>query len=143
MSSPRIEKADDDGEPSGTAGKPMLELIKKKGMDNVLLVVVRYFGGIKLGAGGLVRAYTSSGNVVLDKATIIEVDVVGVYKATISLEKGSKLLETLRSMSNEVLSCVYTDCVTIEFVGDVEDELRALFPTIKIEKIGSKTICRK
>ena len=54
------EKAVDDGEPSGTAGRPILNVIQKKNITNVLVVVIRYFGGIKLGAGGLVRAYTSS-----------------------------------------------------------------------------------
>ncbi|WP_337102827.1 YigZ family protein [Paenibacillus sp. YIM B09110] len=52
------QKASDDGEPSGTAGKPILEVIKNKGLKNVAVVVTRYFGGIMLGAGGLVRAYT-------------------------------------------------------------------------------------
>lgn len=54
------EKAVDDGEPSGTAGRPILNVIQKKSVTNVLAVVIRYFGGIKLGAGGLVRAYTNS-----------------------------------------------------------------------------------
>lgn len=54
----QFQKASDDGEPSGTAGKPILEVIKNKGLKNVVVVVTRYFGGIMLGAGGLVRAYT-------------------------------------------------------------------------------------
>lgn len=53
-----LAKAVDDGEPSGTAGRPILNVIEKKNLKNVLVCVVRYFGGIKLGAGGLVRAYT-------------------------------------------------------------------------------------
>lgn len=55
-----IQKYSDDGEPSKTAGMPMLEVLKKQGLTNVLNVSIRYFGGIKLGAGGLVRAYTKS-----------------------------------------------------------------------------------
>jgi uncharacterized YigZ family protein len=72
LSSPRLEKADDNGEPSGTAGKPLLELIKKKNMDNVLVVSVRYFGGIKLGAGGLVRAYNGCVVSALNQAKVVE-----------------------------------------------------------------------
>ena len=53
-----LAKAVDDGEPSGTAGRPIYNVIEKKNLKNVLVAVVRYFGGIKLGAGGLVRAYT-------------------------------------------------------------------------------------
>ena len=55
-----LVKAVDDGEPSGTAGRPILNVIEKKNLKNVMVVVIRYFGGIKLGAGGLVRAYTKS-----------------------------------------------------------------------------------
>ena len=55
-----VQKYDDDGEPSKTAGFPMMEVLKKQGLTNVLNVSIRYFGGIKLGAGGLVRAYTNS-----------------------------------------------------------------------------------
>ncbi len=62
------EKCDDDGEPSGTAGKPILEMIKKKNLVNVLIVVIRYFGGIKLGAGGLLRAYATSAKQVIETA---------------------------------------------------------------------------
>lgn len=54
------EKANDDGEPTGTAGYPILNVIKKKNLQNIMVVVVRYFGGVKLGAGGLTRAYTKA-----------------------------------------------------------------------------------
>ena len=60
-----LEKAVDDGEPSGTAGKPILSVIQKKQLKNVCIFVVRYFGGVKLGAGGLVRAYTKASSEVL------------------------------------------------------------------------------
>ncbi|MBP1764905.1 MAG: hypothetical protein H6Q65_1963 [Firmicutes bacterium] len=53
----QLQKADDDGEPTGTAGRPILEVLKKTAVKNVVIVVTRYFGGIKLGAGGLIRAY--------------------------------------------------------------------------------------
>ena len=60
------EKACDNGEPQGTAGKPILDCIKRKNLKNVLVAVVRYFGGIKLGAGGLIRAYANGAKEVLD-----------------------------------------------------------------------------
>lgn len=62
---PFEEKCCDDGEPKGTAGSPILSVIKKKKLANVGVIVVRYFGGIKLGAGGLVRAYTKSASLAL------------------------------------------------------------------------------
>src|SRR3954468_21919919 len=55
-----VQKANDDGEPSGTAGVPMLEVLKKQGLKDTVVVVTRYFGGIKLGGGGLIRAYGSA-----------------------------------------------------------------------------------
>ena len=57
-----IEKKYDDGEPSGTAGLPLYNIINKKDLNHILIVVVRYFGGIKLGAGGLLRAYNTAGS---------------------------------------------------------------------------------
>ncbi len=60
LKSPFIEKACDDGEPSGTAGRPILNVIQKQGRKDVCVFIVRYFGGVKLGAGGLVRIYTKT-----------------------------------------------------------------------------------
>ncbi|MEG6587056.1 YigZ family protein [Dendrosporobacter sp. 1207_IL3150] len=65
-----MQKADDDGEPSGTAGKPILEAIKKNGLRNTVIVVTRYFGGIKLGAGGLIRAYGKAASNVITAAGV-------------------------------------------------------------------------
>lgn len=67
-----IQRFSDDGEPSGTAGIPVLEVIKKENLRNVVIVVTRYFGGIKLGAGGLIRAYTKGAKVGLESGTIID-----------------------------------------------------------------------
>ena len=66
------QKADDDGEPSGTAGRPILEVIKKMTLKDTIIVVTRYFGGIKLGAGGLIRAYGKAASNVLSAAGIVE-----------------------------------------------------------------------
>ena len=65
------QKSNDDGEPGGTAGNPILEAIKKRGLTDVVVVVTRYFGGIKLGAGGLIRAYGHAAGLGLDAADII------------------------------------------------------------------------
>ena len=66
-----IERASDDGEPNGTAGGPMLQLLSKQDLVNVLIVVTRYFGGILLGTGGLVRAYSGVANCGLEKAEVV------------------------------------------------------------------------
>ena len=67
-----IEKSSDDGEPSGTAGAPMLNILQKNNLANVLIIVTRYFGGILLGTGGLVRAYSDSLLKAIDQANIIK-----------------------------------------------------------------------
>jgi len=68
----QVQKYSDDGEPSGTAGIPILNILKNEGISNVAIVVTRYFGGIKLGTGGLVRAYSQSAQSVLREAKVIE-----------------------------------------------------------------------
>lgn len=64
-------KCDDDGEPSGTAGMPILNVLKKNDLEYILCIVIRYFGGIKLGAGGLVRAYSRSASEAINKSEIV------------------------------------------------------------------------
>lgn len=68
----QIQRADDDGEPTGTAGKPILEVIKKNMLKDTVIVVTRYFGGIKLGAGGLIRAYGKAASTSIEAADVIE-----------------------------------------------------------------------
>ena len=81
-----IKKSSDDGEPSGTAGSPILNVIEKNNLSNVLIVVTRYFGGILLGTGGLVRAYTEAATKVVEIARIVEqeegceIEVTILYK---------------------------------------------------------------
>ena len=143
LSSPRLEKADDNGEPSGTAGKPMLELLKKKNLENVLIVVIRYFGGLKLGAGGLVRAYTTASNIVLDKSNVVEIKKVPIYKAIIDVSIGNKLQEFVRKNGGNIRNCLYSEKTTLEFVGDIEEKIKSVFPECEIEQVGSENICLK
>lgn len=91
------KRANDDGEPSKTAGQPMLHVLEKQELSNVLAIVSRYFGGIKLGAGGLIRAYTQSIVETLKQATIVEKQAVALYAITIDYcftKKFEHLLKT-------------------------------------------------
>lgn len=107
-----IQKADDDGEPQGTAGVPILEVLKKEELYNVTVVVTRYFGGIKLGGGGLIRAYSQSASAAVEAAgKVIEVPVVPL---TVSLDYTftSKFEHFLGNTEASIVSTEYTDKVT-------------------------------
>lgn len=79
-----IKKVSDDGEPNHTAGMPILNVLENKNLNNILAVVIRYFGGIKLGAGGLVRAYSNSISKALDNALLIP--IIKEYKTRIEFD---------------------------------------------------------
>ena len=103
-----IQKADDDGEPQGTAGVPILEVLKKEELYNVTVVVTRYFGGIKLGGGGLIRAYSQSASAaVVAAGKVIEVPVVPL---TVSLDYTftSKFEHFLGNTEASIVSTDYT-----------------------------------
>jgi uncharacterized YigZ family protein len=84
-------KFSDDGEPGGTAGRPMLEVLQKRNLNHVLAVVTRYFGGTKLGSGGLVRAYSGALAKALDEAGVIEIK----DRVTLSLEVPFAIMDSV------------------------------------------------
>lgn len=104
------KKASDDGEPGGTAGMPILNVLEKEDMTSVIAIVVRYFGGIKLGAGGLVRAYSSSVRDTLKKADkILLIEGVQI-KITIPYDRQNELNYILND--SEIVDKTFTDKVT-------------------------------
>lgn len=111
-SSALIQKADDDGEPSGTAGVPILEVLKRELMYNVTVVVTRYFGGVKLGAGGLIRAYSgAAGEVVQSAGKVYEVEMIPVI-VTMDYTYTSKFEHSVADSPHIIKDTVYTDKVT-------------------------------
>ena len=114
-----IEKCCDDGEPSGTAGIPILNILKKNNLTNVLAIVIRYFGGIKLGAGGLTRAYSNSVNDTLKLTSIIEL----VYGYLIEIEFNYdqvKLIDYILN-DNEIINKEYNDNIIYNFYLSEEE----------------------
>ena len=95
----QIQWASDDGEPQGTSGAPMVQMLVKEGITNVAIVVTRYFGGIKLGTGGLVRAYTGSAKLGLEAAGICSVREVCLME----VKADYTYLSKLQNMSADVL----------------------------------------
>lgn len=109
----QIQKADDDGEPSGTAGKPILEVIKKRGLKDTVVVVTRYFGGIKLGAGGLIRAYGKGATNGINAAQVIERILHTRMAVTIDYTLLGRVENELRSREYRLVHIDYMDTVTV------------------------------
>ena len=131
-SSPEVGMGDD-GEVSGTAGKPMLNVLQHKGIGEIVAVVSRYFGGVKLGPGGLVRAYTSSIQQALDELKLTE--YVELRKAVIEIDfqYENNVRQALRKAGIETGDAKYSDSVKfhVEIPVDLYDKL--------IEDIGNQT----
>ena len=107
-------RANDDGEPSGTAGKPILGQINSYGVTNVLIVVVRYFGGVLLGTGGLTAAYRDAADVALSGAEIIESEVLIQYKIGFDYIKMNEVMKCLKACESTIFSQEYEhECVMI------------------------------
>lgn len=106
-------KYSDDGEPNQTAGKPMLGVLLSKKMNNVLVVVVRYFGGIKLGAGGLVRAYVNSVSNVLDKSQLYEKKLLDVVSLSVPYNYNKELFYYLEKNSYIIKNKEFDDRIHV------------------------------
>ena len=122
----QIQWASDDGEPQGTSGAPMVQLMTGEGLTNMVIVVTRYFGGIKLGTGGLVRAYSSSARLGIEAAGICS--VCSVRRMTVRVEYTyldritKKAASSLEETGAFVISdTVYEDKVTLTILAQEED----------------------
>lgn len=133
----------DDGEPQGTAGLPVLNVIKGQALENLLIIVTRYFGGILLGTGGLVRAYTDAAKLGVENAEIIEI----IEKVNLNIEIDYEYLEKVKNFlekSNyEIDNIEYSDNVKIYVLIPVVSEedakkelINLLNGKIQINKIG-------
>lgn len=123
-----IQRYSDDGEPQGTAGIPTIELIKKEDLRNVVVVVTRYFGGIKLGAGGLVRAYTKGAKIGLEAAKIVEKKQFVEINVSIEYTLLGRLQNELSNAEYIVKDIEYTDKVKVTIYCELDrvDDLKKL-----------------
>lgn len=122
-------KYSDDGEPSGTAGKPLYELLNKNNLTNCILIVVRIFGGVLLGAGRLLRTYVESGLNSIKKANKFEIYYEFLIKLEIKLENINVIKGYLVKYKYEIKNVIYDEISTIEFhsSNDVIKELNNNF----------------
>lgn len=110
-----IQRCSDDGEPSGTAGVPVLDVILKSGVKDVCVVVTRYFGGVLLGAGGLVRAYSHASKIALDAGGIITMAPCAVLQVEVDYSYYERIHIMLEECGANIENCVFADDVKIVF----------------------------
>ena len=121
--SARAERSSDDGEPGGTAGIPMLQVLHHRDLVNVAVVVTRWFGGIKLGAGGLVRAYSGAVATALDEAPLVERRQQEKFTLAIDHGEAGRVEAELRGRGVAVLDVTYADRVVLTVAGRARSEL--------------------
>lgn len=128
-----VQKFSDDGEPQGTAGVPILEVLKNRKIFKTCVVVTRYFGGIKLGAGGLVRAYSGIAADVLDYSKIVKMCLSTDIKVCAEYDEYSKLIKSVDNVNSVISETVYgndiicTITVKNDFVNDFLNKLSDIF----------------
>ena len=137
-----IGRHSDDGEPSGTAGAPMFEVLKKEGLTDVCCVVTRYFGGIMLGAGGLVRAYTNGAKIAVDAAQIKEMRMAELLKLTVDYSLYGKIGAALSDFDVRVCNEDFAADVTVTLYAAEEKskELSAQLTDICCGKINIESL---
>lgn len=142
-----IQRYSDDGEPSGTAGVPTLEVIKKEGLQDVVVVVTRYFGGTLLGAGGLVRAYGKSAKEGLVAAKMITRKPCRMIKIKVDYNMLGKVQNEIVNAGHIIENTVYEEDVTITVLVDVNQSEKFVknmvdvtSGRVTIETIGSKYV---
>ena len=136
------EGYDDDGEPGGTAGRPMLNVLKKNEMENLVAIVTRYFGGIKLGAGGLVRAYSKSVLETLSIAEIVDMEIYEIFRFTFEYQHIKTIDAEIRSKNLAVVEKQYETNViyfvasnNMDIINNIQEKL---VNEVKIEHLGSR-----
>ncbi len=127
-------RSSDDGEPSGTAGRPLLELLNKKGLDRTLIAVVRYFGGHKLGAGRLLRTYVEAGNNVLETCRIGTFQPSWTGTITFPYTHLDEIKYALIEFHASLTDFVYNEKVEATFLGSLDawNALSRRFPSVEI-----------
>lgn len=132
-----IQKANDDGEPSGTAGVPMLEVLKKKSLKDTVVVITRYFGGVKLGAGGLIRAYGKSTSEGIAATGIVERKLMRMMHTKMEYTLLGKIENELRASNYLIKDIQYLEDVTFDVY--VEENQTQMYQDWMMELTNGKS----
>lgn len=140
-----IERFSDDGEPSGTAGAPMLNILQKNGYVNVLIVVTRYFGGILLGTGGLVRAYSDSLTLAIEKSIKIEKRLGNQLEVIVDYSELDNFKYYCKNNKINIIESTFEEKIIckIEMENNKKEKLVEDFNTKKVKIIEYKELCKK
>ena len=122
-----VKKSSDDGEPGGTAGLPILNVLEKENLNHVLAVVVRYFGGIKLGAGGLVRAYSKSVLEAIGEAEIVDIEEYDVYEVIFEYADIKLVDSEVRNNNLKSIYKDYSNKVTYHIISKDNKDIEKIF----------------
>mgnify|MGYP002533714319 FL=1 len=129
-----IEKCSDDGEPSKTAGAPILDILKKNQFTNVLVIVTRYFGGILLGTGGLVRAYSEATKRAIENSDVVEIVSGERYIIEVSYENVNNVLYWCNKLNIKICENVYETSIKLTIESTKEDKEK-LINNVEMENI--------
>lgn len=137
------DRFSDDGEPSGSAGKPIFGQIISYGITNVLIAVVRYYGGTNLGVGGLMQAYKAASKDALDKAEIAEKELCDYFQIAFNFEQTGQVMNLLQKRNAQIISQDFSDTGSVLNFA-VSQKMGALLPmefqnlhTLNLEKTGT------
>ena len=139
----QIEKCSDDGEPSGTAGAPLLALLKSSDLTNVIIIVTRYFGGILLGTGGLVRAYTEVAQKAINNAKIVQKDYGRKYEIQINYNNLKEIQYICKKLKINIVGTEYKENINLYLESTIKarEELeKENVKILSIKDIESKLI---
>jgi len=137
-----IQRYSDDGEPQGTAGIPVLEVIKKNDLTDVAVVVTRYFGGILLGGGGLIRAYSKGASSAIEEAGVVE-KVKGLkLRFTLEYDLIGKIQYLCGTNNWHIEDTIYTDKVELSLFTEVENKETIIADFVEATS-GKVTICEE
>lgn len=136
------KKCSDDGEPAKTAGRPLLELLERREMDEVLLIVVRYFGGVLLGASRLMSTYLETGVNTLNSADLVSIEQKYIYRMNLSYKDFDELKRLSKKLQFSFENVTYNDRINVDVLADENsgEQLANLFPHSSIEVMGKKKV---
>ena len=136
------KKCSDDGEPAKTAGRPLLELLEKKEMDETLLIVVRYFGGVLLGASRLMSTYLETGVNVISSADLVSIEEKYVYHMSMTYKAFDELKRLSKKLQFSFENVTYEDKINVDVLIDnsMVEQLANYFPKASIEVMGNRKV---